>query len=170
MNPVDLLLWGLVGAAIVHSLEEYKGGFIQSFPPVVKGFKATARLFWAINIVNVLICAILASVYSYAPWLGLAVPAASLINVLLHVGAAFKLKKKRFYSPGLVSAIVLYLPLSCLAYYEAWATNILSINVFVTSVIVALIGYMGLIGSILAFALYQKKKNYSAVTQNGNNY
>jgi hypothetical protein len=158
MNTVDLLLWCLVGAAVIHSLEEYFGGFIDSFPPVIKGFKATPRIFWAINTAAIIIYILAASVSSYALWLGLAVPAASLINVVMHVGGAFKLKRKRFYSPGLGTAIFLYTPLSCLAYYEAWKANILSLNLLGISWVIAFTAYIALVGLIFTFAAFQRNQ------------
>jgi hypothetical protein len=156
MNVFELLLWGLVAASVVHSLEEYFRGFVQFFPPVIKGFKPTTRIFWSINIVVIMLYAVAASISSYALWLSLAVPAASLINVVLHIGGAFMFQGKRFYSPGLASALLLYMPLSCSAYYIAFTTNTLSQTVLFVSMVIAVIGYAGLIGSLFTIAAFQK--------------
>jgi hypothetical protein len=161
MNLLELVLWGFVAASIIHSLEEYFKGFLQSFPQAIKGLKPTARIFWSINIIVVTIYAVAASVSHYALWLSLAVPAASMINVILHVGGAFRLQEKHFYSPGLASALLLYVPLSCLAYYVAFTAKVPPETVFLVSLLTAVLGYAALIISLFAVAAFQKTYSHA---------
>jgi hypothetical protein len=57
------------------------------------------------------------------------------------------------------------LPLSCLAYCEAWRTDIFSLNLLLISWVVAFTAYTALIGLIFTFAAFLRnqssKKNHS---------
>lgn len=115
---MNWIFWALVGAAVIHVVEEfgYPGGFLETmrrfsphFAPLV-----TARLAVVVNGLFLLLCAAGAIAGDRSPFLGLSIASLLFFNTLMHIGGSIRAKG---YAPGLVSGLLLYLPLSSYAIY-----------------------------------------------------
>ena len=112
------LLWLFVPAYVVHVAEEWFGGFPQ-WIAMIAGRPLAAAAFFIVNgiALALAVAGIRAAVRSdrYG-WIAVAVATIALVNTLAHAaGAALT----RSYSPGLISAVVLYVPLGTLAMIRA---------------------------------------------------
>jgi hypothetical protein len=74
--------------------------------------------FWLVNTVFVALCLVAAVLYRTRPVLALSAIALVGVNALIHLAATIVL---RAYSPGLVSALVLYVPLTIWTFRAALA-------------------------------------------------
>jgi uncharacterized protein with HXXEE motif len=113
------LLWLLVAAYACHVAEEWFGGFPEWFA-VVGGRTLPRDAFVAINAVGlaVMVAATWAAARRDASgWLAIAVASLLFINALAHVAGSIV---TRSYSPGLISSVVVYLPLTQLVLVRAW--------------------------------------------------
>lgn len=100
-------------AAIVHVAEEALTGWIpwaQSFVPGV-----TRLQFWTMNALFLMICA--AACLTTGGFLTLTVASLLFINAWVHIGPTIVQRRR---SPGVLSAVLLYLPLSALTFHRAW--------------------------------------------------
>jgi hypothetical protein len=120
---MEWIFWAMLLAAIAHVAEEYFGGFIGQVGRIVPG--VTFVQFAVINALFLVIC--LAGALAPPAYLifSMAVPALLIINALIHMGAAVRL---RGYAAGLITALVLYLPLSAYAYYHFMADGTLRLQ------------------------------------------
>jgi len=111
--------WSIVVASLIHIFEEYYGGWINWVQKYAKGVKLSH--FVMVNLVFVGLCV----VASICDSLLFKLSIASLLfaNSILHIVPTFIF---RHYSPGIWSAILLYLPLSFLSFYAAWLDNSLT--------------------------------------------
>ncbi len=112
------LLWLFVPAYVVHVAEEWFGGFPQWIGTIV-GQPLPATAFFVVNGIALVlaIVGIRAAIGSdrYG-WIAVAIATIVLVNTLAHAaGAALT----GTYSPGLISAVVLYIPLGSLAMIRA---------------------------------------------------
>jgi hypothetical protein len=112
------LLWLFVPAYLVHLGEEWVGGFTEWIGTVV-GRPLPAAAFFVINgIALVLVVAgIRAAIREDSHgWIAVAVATIVLVNTLAHAAGATLTGS---YSPGLISAVVLYVPLGSLTMLRA---------------------------------------------------
>lgn len=112
------LLWLFVPAYAVHVAEEWFGGFPDWIANIV-GRPLPAETFFIINgiAMALLVVGVRAAIRSdrYG-WIAVAVATIALVNTLAHAaGAALTVS----YSPGLISAVVLYVPLGALTMIRA---------------------------------------------------
>ncbi len=114
---MSLLSWSLAGAASIHIIEEFAfpGGFkawYQAYKPDIAS-SISNRFLIIINAVLLAFSVIVAFAVSaphgngVAAWLTLA--ALLFSNAIFHIVGAFQTKS---YSPGMISGIVLYIPLA----------------------------------------------------------
>ena len=112
------LLWPFVPAYMIHVAEEWFAGFPLWLEQIV-GRPLPGSAFLLINAVALamLIAAIRAATRAeHNGWLAVAIATIALINTTVHAaGAAIT----QSYAPGLVSAVVLYVPLGSLAMIRA---------------------------------------------------
>jgi hypothetical protein len=113
------LLWLFVPAYLAHLTEEYFGGFPEWFARIA-GNPLPRADFLLINAVALAV--ITASVYVAARresmgWLAIAIATVLLVN---GIGHALGSIVTGTYSPGLITGVVLYLPLGQLALLRAW--------------------------------------------------
>jgi len=112
------LLWLFVPAYVAHVAEEWLGGFPQ-WIAMVAGRPLPASAFFIVNGIALLlaVAGIRAAIRSdrYG-WIAVAVATIALVNTLAHAGGA---ALTGTYSPGLISAVVLYVPLGALAIIRA---------------------------------------------------
>jgi hypothetical protein len=99
---------------MVHQLEEHTGDRFRAFVnrrifggrdalTVTDVLVINLPLVWGLNL------AALYAAFLWGPGFGLVAPYAMLVNALAHLGGAARLKA---YNPGLVTAIIMFLPLS----------------------------------------------------------
>lgn len=112
------LLWLFVPAYLVHVGEEWVGGFPEWIGTVVGGALPAAAFLILNGVALVLVVAgIVAAIREdrYG-WIAVAIATIVLINTVVHAAGAALTGS---YSPGLVSAVVLYVPLGSLAMIRA---------------------------------------------------
>jgi Protein of unknown function with HXXEE motif len=123
---MTMLWWAPLAASILHIIEEflYPGGFAEwdrSYRPMIKG-SITTRLHIILNGALLFVCiqvGLLASstdmeaqTVGVAGWLILAALLSS--NAVFHIVGTIRTAT---YSPGVVSAVTLYLPLTAIGYW-----------------------------------------------------
>ena len=114
-----LLLWLLVAAYVCHVAEEWFGGFPE-WVGSVAGRSLPRAAFLVINAIglSIMVVAVTAAVRRESRgWIGIGVAALLFINTLAHLFGSILTGS---YSPGLVSSVVLYLPLTQLVLVRAW--------------------------------------------------
>ncbi len=109
---MEWVYWAIVGAAVIHVAEEYRGGFLVWFPKF-SGLHITMRQFVIVNALFVLLCVTAALLADTAIVFSLSVAALIFINACIHIIGAIRFRR---YAPGLVSAALLYVPLALYAY------------------------------------------------------
>ena len=115
----NYIIWISVFAAIIHILEEYYYGWIdwaKSFVPTVK-----KSHFIVVNILFVFTC-VLAAILQFTE-LKISIFSLLIINTIVHLVPTI-IKGK--YSPGLASAILLYIPIGVFGYLATFNENIAS--------------------------------------------
>ena len=119
--PLTLLAWSLTVAALIHIFEEFvfPGGFKEWWTTYQPDIKASVSDRYLVIIngllvlfsVNVALAVRSPRGNGVAAWLALAALLAG--NAVFHIVAAIQTRR---YSPGLVSGIILYLPLAIYGY------------------------------------------------------
>ena len=131
---MNWIFWALVGAAAIHVVEEfvYPGGFLDSMRDFHPEFapSVTVRFAVIINSLFLLLCVAGAIVASRSLVLSLSVASLLFLNALMHIVGVVKARE---YMPGVISGVVLYLPLSLYAYYLSVGSGQLSLLGSVTS-------------------------------------
>jgi len=111
------IYYGFLIAAILHVLEEfvYPGGFMgfmkKMAPPFAPFITPTFAI--VINGLFLLLCLVAALIGRIAPVLVLSIAALLGINGMTHALGAIRARR---YAPGMLSGVLLYLPLAILAY------------------------------------------------------
>lgn len=141
--------------SIVHVIEEYFGGFVDQMKRFVPDLDLAN--FASVNMTFIILSFIAVIVGSASLIYSLSIAALLFINALFHIGGAIRLKG---YSAGLISALVLYIPVSIYAYSYYWNIGAL------TQVDVILSVVLGVIWMIMAFVhqflqIYIKKAENS---------
>ena len=113
------LLWLFVPAYVIHVGEEWAGGFPTWIATVV-GRALPAAAFFIIN--GVALVLVVAGIRAAIRddrhgWIAIAVATIVLVNALVHAAGGVL---TRSYSPGLISAFVLYVPLGSLTLIRAF--------------------------------------------------
>ena len=116
---MNIIFWAFVVAACIHVVEEYffPGGFLETvkrFNPRIAPF-ATVRFTVLINGLFLVLCLVGAIVARQNLIFSLSIAGLLLVNALTHLGGTIKMKR---YVPGVVTSLLLYLPLSLYAYYS----------------------------------------------------
>jgi Protein of unknown function with HXXEE motif len=89
--------------------------------------------FYIVNALVVVLGVCFAAVGWRAPWFGLGLPALMLINaIFFHV---LPTVVTRVYSPGVFTAVTLFLPVAGWAYYGAWLDGVLTVQTGILSFI-----------------------------------
>jgi Protein of unknown function with HXXEE motif len=121
MTTTDRGLWILVAACAAHVVEEYVLDW-RTWVASMSGLQPTWGRFWLMNAAFLCLAAVAALVGSKRPLIGLALPSLTLINGLLfHLGPTIVTGR---VSPGVVSSVLLYVPISSwifwCAHQEGW--------------------------------------------------
>ena len=115
-----LLVWLLPLAYACHILEEWFGGFPE-WLAVIVGSALPRPAFVVINtaaMAAMILAARAATQRESRGWMAIAIATILLVNGLAHILASVVTGT---YSPGLVTSVVLYLPLAQLALLRAWS-------------------------------------------------
>lgn len=131
---ITLLLWLNLIFLFLHQFEEYRyPGYFPGMVNVVM-FNSQQPDRYPLNtntalIVNVgigwILYVLAALLGERAIWLGIAAMLVSVGNVIAHT-LVFNVKGKTFYNPGMLTAILLFLPLSLLFFYTLITTQVAS--------------------------------------------
>ncbi len=107
-----------LAVSLIHMGEEYfyPGGFLDFMKRLNPGFasQATPTLAVVINGLQMLLCIAALIVGERNLVFSLSMAGLLLVNGLMHVGGSIRMEK---YTPGLVTGVVLYLPLAVYAYF-----------------------------------------------------
>lgn len=119
----EIWLWVATAAYGLHALEEFMLDWKTWANKVLK-LPVDWPIFYVVNAL-VVVLGIIASIIGWRlPALSLAFPALMLINAVFFHILPFIVKKK--FSPGLISAVVLFLPLGIWLFYGADEDGVLS--------------------------------------------
>ena len=102
-----LLYWLITVAATIHVLEEYFTGWLDWAQELIA--VVDLQSFIVFNILFIVLC-ISAALFDF-PVLRLTVICLIGVNALIHIGGSLM---KRNYMPGVVSAVIAYIPLTTL--------------------------------------------------------
>jgi hypothetical protein len=125
MTPLSVVLWINLVALFLHQFEEYR--FPGYFPGMINQvmFKSDQPDRFPLNTNTALIVNLtvgwlayaLAAVFAeQAVWLGIGVILVSVGNFIAHT-FIFNIKGRTYYNPGMVTSIVLFLPISVYFFY-----------------------------------------------------
>ena len=154
---MDVIFWAFVVAACIHVVEEffYPGGYLDTvkrFSPRVEPF-ATVRFAVLINGLFLILCLVGAIVARQNLVFSLSIAGLLFVNALTHIGGMIRTKR---YMPGVVTSILLYVPLSLYAYYSfGTAGQITLAQGMITIILGALyqaipVGYLAVAGIVKA--------------------
>lgn len=141
--------------SIIHVVEEYFGGFVDQMKRFVPDLDLAN--FVSVNMTFIVLGFIAVIVGSASLIYSLSIAALLFINALFHIGGAIRLKG---YSAGLISAILLYIPISIYAYYYYWNIGALTQIDAILSIV------LGAVWMIMAF-VHQFIQIYIKKADNG---
>ena len=138
--PFDALLWLALAAYAVHIIEEYVLDW-QDWARNVLGLPAEWGDFYVTNAVVGVLGVAAAEIAARAPAISLAFPALMLINATFFHVLPFLVNRGRF-SPGLITALLLFYPIAFLGYRQAsrdglLTTTALAISLFLGAALMA---------------------------------
>ena len=151
---LSLLLWLSLITLFLHQFEEYR--YPGYFPGMVNSslFSSTQPDRYPLNaqtslLVNVIIgwlsYALAALLNQHALWLGIATLVISLGNTIAHM-VFFNLKGKTIYNPGMVTSILLFLPIVVLFFTEVIQSHAASPLDWVLGILLGIaLNYLGII-------------------------
>jgi hypothetical protein len=116
MSLTDLL-WLAIAAYGLHILEEYQLNW-RDWARGVLGLPAEWNGFYVVNALVVVLGIVGANLARHHPGIALAFPALMLINATFFHVLPFALTRGRF-SPGLITAVVLFYPIGVACYWRA---------------------------------------------------
>jgi len=162
---MDWIFGAFLAVSMIHMVEEYfyPGGFMDvmkrlnpKFAPLV-----TAPVAAVINSLQLLLCVVAIVVGRNVLAFSMSVASLLLINSLMHIMGCIIV---RGYAPGVITGILLYMPLSVYAYYLFFSSGQLTANEFiVTGILGALyqivpMSYFGLASAVRRTQMDRSKK------------
>lgn len=148
-----LLLWAALGATFIHQAEEYR--YPGYFPGVINSimfsskkpdrYPLNANTALVVNLPVGWLAYFFAAAFNVgAMWLGIAVMLAALGQFILH-GFAFNIRGKMLYNPGMITSIVLYLPIAAYYFYLVITEGAASVQDWILGVVLAVaLAYLGI--------------------------
>jgi hypothetical protein len=132
---VDLSHWIWLATAAygVHILEEFALDW-RNWARAVIGLPVEWQDFYIVNVLVIVLGIVAANLAPAAPSVALAFPALMLINAIFFHIWPFARTRGRF-SPGLITAVLLFLPIGFACYRAAKDAGVLDIRSIVVSVI-----------------------------------
>lgn len=127
----ESIFWLLVIAYGAHVMEEYILNW-KKWVLTVANIDISWNEFIITNAVVIISSICFAMIGFNNPYISLMLPALMIINaIFFHILPTII---KRQFSPGVLTSIILFLPLSLLAYYEAYKLNFLNTELLVTTI------------------------------------
>ena len=124
---MDWIFRALVGAAVIHVLEEYAwpGGFLDWMRSMNPRFAPwiTARFAVIINGLFLVLFVVGAIMARPSPVLGLSVAGLLFVNGCMHLGGTVRARR---YVPGVASGVLLYIPLALYAFSLSISSGLVS--------------------------------------------
>ena len=120
----EIWLWVATAAYGLHALEEFMLDW-KTWANTVLKLPVDWPIFYVVNALVVVLGIIAAEIGWRLPALSLAFPALMLINAVFFHILPFIVTKK--FSPGLISAVVLFLPIGIWLFYGANRDGVLSV-------------------------------------------
>jgi len=128
----EYVLWIVVIACALHVLEETLLDFVGVAQRIAP-FRMTLPDFYVVNATMIIGAGVGAFIGWQEPAISLITPALIAINaVFFHIGGALVMRR---FVPGLITAVVVYLPVAAWVYTAAAADGILTPSVIVLSTI-----------------------------------
>jgi|SRR6266508_1573852 len=148
---MNWIFYTFIAAGMLHVLEEYfyPGGFpnfMKRMSPAFAPFVTTSFAI-IINGLFLLLCVLAAVIGKSALVFSLSIASLLFTNGLVHMLGSMRARR---YAPGLITGMLLYIPLGITAYSLFWNSGELSINQGIVSFLLGLayqvvpIGYLGL--------------------------
>lgn len=131
----EYVLWVVVIACALHVTEEAVLDWVGEAGRMMGrfGLVITWSDFWVVNAAMIVGGIAGAMIGWHAPEISLMLPALIAINaVFFHMGATLATRR---YSPGIITSVVLYIPVAAWAYYGAFADGVLTSRVTTISAI-----------------------------------
>nr|CAP48922.1 putative integron gene cassette protein [uncultured bacterium]CAP49118.1 putative integron gene cassette protein [uncultured bacterium]CAP49119.1 putative integron gene cassette protein [uncultured bacterium] len=127
--PVEnWISWAIVAASMIHVAEEYLGGWIEWVQKYAQGVKASH--FVIVNSIFIATC--IAASMSTSNFFKLTIASLIFVNAIIHIVPTVVFKH---YSPGLWSAVFLYIPISSYSYYSAAKNWELSASITILTIL-----------------------------------
>lgn len=124
---LDQLCWLSTAAYAIHIVEEFALNW-RDWARSLSGVKVEWNFFLLANGLVIVLGVVCSEVAQTWPMIGLALPALMLINAtIFHIGA-FVWTRGRF-SPGLISAVLLFIPLGIFCFLSAERAGVLTPSV-----------------------------------------
>jgi hypothetical protein len=144
-------------ASILHMTEEYffPGGFMEvmkSFNPRFAPY-VTMPMAIVINGLQLMLCVLAVVVGNEILILGMSAAALLFINGLMHVGASIC---EKGYVPGMVTGLLLYMPISAYAYYRVLTNGRLTTIDLLITVALGIAYQLVPIGYLVATSVLRK--------------
>jgi len=129
------LVWLATAAYAVHMLEEFELDW-RNWARAVIGLPVEWSDFYVVNSIVVVLGIVAANLAGHWPALALAFPGLMLINaVFFHILPTIRTRGR--FSPGLFTAVVLFLPIGVVCYHRALATDSVDVAGVVVSFVIA---------------------------------
>ena len=126
----EYVLWVVVIACTLHVVEETMLDFVGMVAKV-SPFKITLSDFYVVNAAMIVGAVAGAEIGWKVPAISLIIPALIVINaVFFHIGGTLVLRK---FSPGLITSVLVYLPVAAWVYFAAASDGVLSTSALVLS-------------------------------------
>ena len=126
--------------SVIHMAEEYffPGGFMEMMKLLNPRFApfVTVPMAIIINGMQLLLCVVAIAIGERAVVFGLSIAALLLLNGLVHIAACIRVKG---YAPGVISGVLLYLPVSVYAYHRALSSGLLTVHGMLVTFVLGLL-------------------------------
>lgn len=138
-SMVSWIYWSLLAATSLHIFEEFvfPGGFVEWYRAYRPAVAASLNANFLVGINALLLCSAAAvGIWGSTPrgaasWLTIA--ALLFANAWFHIRGAFRTKR---YSPGMLTAVTLYIPLAVYGYIHLVSTGKASIGTAISAAII----------------------------------
>ena len=120
-------------AVLIHIAEEFKFGWIEWANSFISGI--TVKQFAIINILFLILCFTAIFINNNSMIFSASIFSLLLINSLVHIAPTIKQKK---YSPGLYSAVILFIPIGTFGYIHVVTNNLVTFNELIYSILLGI--------------------------------
>ena len=154
LNPLSLLLWVSLISLFLHQFEEYRypGYFPTMMNTVMFSSKQPDR--YPLNTNTAFIINVFVGWLSYflaallgekALWLGIATILVSVGNFVAHT-FIFNIKGKTWYNPGMLTAVLLFMPIAVYFFYWLIQGNLVTLTDWILGIVLGVVlNYMGIL-------------------------